>query len=177
MNSNSTPNNNPWPRVKSSLTEMSLRNTFYRCHWVRLLFSVKYNSIQYNCWLIFFLGHSGFGYKQTQTLMPGSGILWQLKSSRRCLLIINKDSTMGCFGECSFLFIHSLVCWGLSRGLTHDLSLPLCLSKSRFPRESKPSPLPMPRPLPPRPPRPPPRPLGGLSPEGLTDRNTHQIII
>lgn len=54
---------------------------------------------------------------------------------------------------------------------THDLSLPLCLSKSRFPRESKPSPRPMPRPLPPRPPRPPPRPLGGLSPEGLLDRN------
>lgn len=50
---------------------------------------------------------------------------------------------------------------------THDLSLPLCLSKSRLPRESKPSPRPMPRPLPPRPPRPPPRPLGGLSPEGL----------
>lgn len=50
---------------------------------------------------------------------------------------------------------------------THDLSLPLCLSKSRLPRESKPSPRPMPRPLPPRPPRPPPRPRGGLSPEGL----------
>lgn len=52
---------------------------------------------------------------------------------------------------------------------THDLSLALCLSKSRFPRESKPSPRPMPRPLPPRPPRPPPRPLGGLSLEGLID--------
>ena len=67
----------------------------------------------------------------------------------------------------SFPFLYSTVCECPSPGLTHDLSLPLCLSKSRFPRESKPSPRPMPRPLPPRPPRPPPRPLGGLSPEGL----------
>lgn len=50
---------------------------------------------------------------------------------------------------------------------TYDLSLPLCLSKSRLPRESKPSPRPMPRPRPPLAPRPPPRPRDGLSPTGL----------
>lgn len=47
------------------------------------------------------------------------------------------------------------------------MSLPLCRSNSRFPRESKPSLRPMPRPLPPRPPLPPPRPLIGLSLTGL----------
>lgn len=61
---------------------------------------------------------------------------------------------------------------------THDLSLLLCRSNSRFPRESKPSPRPMPRPLPPRPPRPPPRPLRGLSAEGLLDRDlTDQKVV
>lgn len=63
------------------------------------------------------------------------------------------------------------------RRQTHDLSLPLCLSKSRFPRESKPSPRGIPRPLPPRPPRPPPRPLGGRSPKGLVGNKHSQILI
>lgn len=53
------------------------------------------------------------------------------------------------------------------KNITYDLSLPLCRSNSRFPRESKPSLRPMPRPLPPRPPLPPPRPLIGLSLTGL----------
>lgn len=56
---------------------------------------------------------------------------------------------------------------GKKKNITYDLSLPLCRSNSRFPRESKPSLRPMPRPLPPRPPLPPPRPLIGLSLTGL----------
>lgn len=57
-----------------------------------------------------------------------------------------------------------------SARMTYDLSLPLCLSNSRFPRASKPSVLPMPLPRPPRGaplPPPPPRPLNGRSPADL----------
>lgn len=59
---------------------------------------------------------------------------------------------------------------GLQKNSTYDRSLPLCLSNSRLPLESKPSLRPIPRPRPPRPPLPPPRPLIGLSPTGLKIR-------
>lgn len=59
---------------------------------------------------------------------------------------------------------------------TYDRSLPLCLSNSRFPLESKPSLRPIPRPLPPRAPLPPPRPLTGLSPTGLQIKDRVCII-
>lgn len=55
---------------------------------------------------------------------------------------------------------------------THDLSLPLCLSNSRLPRESNPSPRPIPRPRP-RPRPSPPRPRMGLSRMGLP-RDRHR---
>lgn len=51
--------------------------------------------------------------------------------------------------------------------ITHDRSLPLCLSNSRLPRESKPSLPTPPLPRPPRPPLGPPRPRNGLSPTAL----------
>lgn len=53
-------------------------------------------------------------------------------------------------------------------GITHERSLPLCLSNSRLPRESNPSLRPMPLPRPPRAPLPPPRPRNGRSPTDLT---------
>lgn len=59
---------------------------------------------------------------------------------------------------------------------TYDRSLPLCLSNSLFPLESKPSLRPMPRPRPPRPPRPPPpRPRIGRSPTGLRTRRRSDL--
>lgn len=75
---------------------------------------------------------------------------------------------------CKFRIPNQRLHW--SWNSTYDRSLPLCLSNSRFPRESKPSLRPMPRPLPPpRPPLPPPRPLIGLSPMGLK-RGTESFV-
>lgn len=58
--------------------------------------------------------------------------------------------------------------------MTYDRSLPLCLSNSRLPRESKPSVLPTPLPRPPRPPLAPPRPRNGLS---LTDLRRDSVAV